>query len=296
MTRSHTAKSNNNGLSDKRYDTSRMNNNSVVASSPSKVELKLNTKKPCNEKIVEDSKANEEQCSSNIKSNSPTKKSVTSSMMSFTSSLLAAAAASAKTEALLDSQEQSPTKDRHNAIDISPKHQSPLKRASTPSASPTRRGGRGTKTSSHQGTPPQSPPTPHKIICQATIETIEPPMQSSSSEEGLNDEKQKQNSSIRGWASPNQKKLSPGLKLISAISPKKSSSSLDTEHSIPLKAEKSPNQAKHETNELQKRISNIDEDLSRPARRNLTSSLMNNSIFRQSDENNRILSKQPKKR
>ena len=43
-------------------------------------------------------------------------------------------------------------------------------------------------------------------------------------------------------------------------------------------------------------ISNIDEDLSRPARRNLTSSLMNNSIFRQSDENNRILSKQPKKR
>ena len=105
------------------------------------------------------------------KDTTPTKRSVSKSILSFTSSFLAAAAASSTVTGLLPvSPTQSPTKERQ-VIDLS-NHSTPRKRGSTPSASPTRRGGRATKPSPHQSTPPQSPPTPHKIICQATVETI----------------------------------------------------------------------------------------------------------------------------
>ena len=153
----------------------------------------------------------------------PTKKSVTNSILSFTSSILAAAAASASKEELSSSPEQSPSRERRRVIDLSSSHSSPLKRASTPSASPTRRGGRATKPSPHQGTPPQSPPTPHKIICQATVETIEPSVETTSDK--VKDKESEQRCVDRIRSSP-IKKGTAGSKLISSLSPKKSSLSI----------------------------------------------------------------------
>ena len=202
------------------------------------------------------------------------------------------AAASATTEALSSSPEQSPTKDRRKIIDLSSSHSSPLKRSSTPSASPTRRGGRATKPSPHQGTPPQSPPTPHKIICQATVETIDPVIQETSGEEGVDQEMHKNNRPIRSRVSPN--KSSTGSKLISSLSPKKNNFS----------AEKSPlDQTNGKSHEVEyddqvsdKAIGKNNETPSMQVRRNLTSSFMSSNTCETSAKINGSTVTGPKKR
>ena len=298
MTRSHTAK-NNNGMGDRRYATNGLNNNRVVGSSPSKLELSVNNNEPCNtnEDVKTENRVTQKNTKT-IKSNSstPTKKSVANSILSFTSSFLAAAAASSTaTEILPMSPTQSPTKERHQVIDLSSNHSTPLKRASTPSASPTRRGGRATKPSPHQGTPPQSPPTPHKIICQSTVETIEPTIQSTASDDDNNEKGQQNYSSSRIRGSPNKKKCSPGLKLISALSPKKKSSSADKKHPLDQTIPTSSEHVETETGES-KTISSADEASNMSARRNLTSSFFLNNAREPTAEVNGTVGTRPKKR
>ena len=274
MTRSHTAKNNNTGMSDKRYGTRGMNNNTVVTSSPSKMDqiskndlLISNNQKGVDGKIDE---SHSKQPKSNA--SSPTKKSLTNSILSYTTSILAAAAASASSEANLDSREQSPTKDLHKVIDLTSNHSSPLKRMSTPSSSPTRRGGRATKPSPHQGTPPQSPPTPHKIICQATVETIGPTTEAISN--GIAEEKQRNSQSTKHTNSPNKKKLS-GSKLISALTPKKNSSSTEQQESNDALTQENAEQKEIISSASEIEVSEKDEGSTMPARRNLTNSFLN---------------------
>ena len=260
-------------MSDKRYGTRGMNNNTVVTSSPSKMDqiskndlLISNNQKGVDGKIDE---SHSKQPKSNA--SSPTKKSLTNSILSYTTSILAAAAASASSEAHLDSREQSPTKDLQKVIDLTSNHSSPLKRMSTPSSSPTRRGGRATKPSPHQGTPPQSPPTPHKIICQATVETIGPTNEAISN--GFAEEKQRNAQSTKHTNSPNKKKLS-GSKLISALKPKKNSSSTEKhESNDALTEENEQKELVGSASEIE--VSEKDEGPTMPARRNLTNSFLN---------------------
>ena len=278
MTRSHTAKNNNISMGDKKYESNGMNNNSSSNSSPSKSKI-TSSKMEVQKKI---------QLSKNV---TPTKKSVTSSILSFTSSILAAAASASKEE-LASSPEQSPSRERRRVIDLSSSNSSPLKRSSTPSASPTRRGGRAIKPSQHQGTPPQSPPTPHKIICQATVETIEPSGEATS--DIIHDKELEHNSLERIRSSPS-KKFSPGTKLISSLSPKKIDSNVDKK--APTVQEKEVHAGKNNLDsEINQTITDGDKVSCLPARRNLTNSFLSSTTCEPIGQSNDNTVAKPKNR
>ena len=265
-------------MSDKKYESNGMNNNSSSNSSPSKSKV-TSSKMEVQKKI---------QLSKNV---TPTKKSVTSSILSFTSSILAAAASASKEE-LASSPEQSPSRERRRVIDLSSSNSSPLKRSSTPSASPTRRGGRAIKPSQHQGTPPQSPPTPHKIICQATVETIEPSGEATS--DIIHDKELEPNSLERIRSSPS-KKFSPGTKLISSLSPKKIDSNVDKE--APTVQEKEANAVKNNLDsEINQTITDDDKVSCLPARRNLTNSFLSSTTSEPIGQSNDNTLAKPKNR
>jgi len=287
ITRSHTAQNNTSSMSDRRLPISSLNNNCVVGSSPSKLEPNINNNEQYSAidgETPESEETQNEECTKAVKNKdtTPTKKSVSNSILSFTSSFLAAAAASSTVTGLLPvSPTQSPTKERH-VIDLS-SHSTPRKRGSTPSASPTRRGGRATKPSPHQGTPPQSPPTPHKIICQATVETIVPGKhEATESDEDSGEEDHQCNIANKLRVSPNKKKCSsPSSKLISVLSPKKNHSSAIKKLLLAQTLQKSPKHS--EIGVDAEDSSNADSDTGettiRSARRNLTSMLMTNKAL-----------------
>ena len=278
MTRSHTAKNNNISMVENKYESNSMNNNSSSTSSPSKSKVTANNIETENK--FKQSKNN----------STPTKKSVTNSILSFTSSILAAAASATKEE-LSSSPEQSPSRERRKVIDMSSSHSSPLKRASTPSASPTRRGGRATKPSPHQGTPPQSPPTPHKIICQATVETIEPPVEATSD---VHDIQSKLKCDNRNRSSP-IKRSSPGLKLISSLSPKKHTSHIDKEIST-SDCKEITDKNINSQNDVNINTASEDKVSNLPARRNLTSDFLQNDTSVEPGQSNENTVTKPKKR
>ena len=264
-------------MGDRRYANNALNNNHVE-SSPSKLELNINNNEPNDDNKIVNTEIGGIQShdTKQIRSsdNTPTKKSVASSILSLTSSILAAAAASSvATGRLSASPAKSPRKDVE-VIDLSSNHLTPLKRGSDSSPSPTRRGGRATKPSPHQGTPPQSPPTPHKIICQANVETIEPTIKNSASADSIYENVEQIKSSSRLRASPN-KKCSSGSKLISSLSPKKRNSPAKM---VPLAEtiQKSPNHLKTDTVDSFD-TSSTKEALNMSARRNLTRSFLMNS-------------------
>ena len=200
--------------------------------------------------------------------NTPTKQSVSNQVFAFTSSFLTAAPSTAVSLSPTRS-----TKSESLAIELSSK--SPLKRSNNPSTSPTRKGARATKSSPHrgQGTPPQSPPTPHKIICQATVETLEQPqvVENGCAGDGSGDEGQgRDNISARLRVRP-KKKCSPSSKLISALSPKKNMSSAKKKLVLEQTFQKSPKLGgggSTANNEAERKPINMS------ARRNLTNSML----------------------
>ena len=287
-----------------RVTTSSLNNNRVVASSPSKPEPNINNNERYSAINGETSEAEETQNQQTTKpvknDSSPRKRSVSNSILSFTSSILAAAAASSTATGLIPvSPTQSPSKERQ-VINLSSNHSTPLKRGSTPTASPTRRGGRATKPSPHQGTPPQSPPTPHKIICQATVETIEPQKHEAAESDDDSSEKGREcGISNKLRVSPNKKKCSsPSSKLISALSPKKNRSPANKKLLAQM-LQKSPKGSVRDgtISDLSNADSATGETTIRSARRNLTSMLMNNkALDTAAVEENGIVLIGPKKR
>ena len=277
-------------MGDTKYESNGINNNSSSTSSPSKPKVRSDKigQTKVNETRLKNGDAEKKipQSKSNV---TPTKKSVTNSILSFTSSILAAAAASATKDELSSSPEQSPSRERRRVIDLSSSHASPLKRASTPSASPTRRGGRATKPSPHQGTPPQSPPTPHKIICQATVETIEPSVETTSDKVAKATE---QRCIDRNRSSP-IKKGAPGSKLISSPSPKKTNLPVDRELSTTQRKETVSSSNSDDSNPT---VTNGDKLSNLSARRNLTNSFLTSNTCEQNGQSNDADATKPKKR